>query len=201
MRTHAAITEAVSTQRMDLPDEIILCILGFLPCVVVRFSAGAVSRQWRRVAADAALATCLTEFDNTTSGVCDCAAEKGHLACLMYARAIGCPWSKDTLCYAALGGCLDCLTYAHLAGAPCYDEQVCWSAAEGGSLACLTYARDVIKCTWDEGTIDLAARNGHLHILVYAEENDCPCSEWAHSEAAKNGHTECLQFIYDHYYE
>jgi hypothetical protein len=82
---------------MDLPDEIALRIFGFLPCVVVRFSAGAVSRQWRRVAADATLGTCLTEFNGTPSGVCDCAAEMGHLTCLVYARTMGCPWSKDTL--------------------------------------------------------------------------------------------------------
>jgi hypothetical protein len=58
-----------------------------------------------------------------------------------------------------------------------------------------------MKCAWDEGTVDLAASNGHLHILIYASDNGCPYGEWAHKGAAMNGHAECLQFIYDHYYE
>ena len=61
--------------------------------------------------------------------VCALAAERGHLACLVYANKHGCAWDEDT---------------SHELGCSCdedtCDDNACALAAVNGHLDCLTYA-------------------------------------------------------------
>ena len=47
---------------------------------------------------------------------------------------------------------------------------------------------------WDEKTCSDAAYNGHLECLKYTYENGCPWNEWTCSKAAENNHIECLKY-------
>ena len=53
------------------------------------------------------------EYDaRLTKDICSCAAGKGDLEILKYAREEGCPWSERTCSNAAFNGHLDCLKWA-----------------------------------------------------------------------------------------
>ena len=48
-----------------------------------------------------------------------------------------------------------------------------------------------------KSTCSEAAFNGHLECLKYAHENGCPWTEYTCSHAAKNGHLECLRYAHE----
>ena len=52
-------------------------------------------------------------------------------------------------------------------------------------------------CPWDEKTCSNAAKNGHLECLKYARKNGCPWNEKTCSEAALKGHFECLKYAHE----
>ena len=49
----------------------------------------------------------------------------------------------------------------------------------------------------DEYTCSEAAKNGHLECLKYAHENGCPWDQWTCRQAAENGHLECLKYLHE----
>ena len=51
------------------------------------------------------------------------------------------------------------------------------------------------KCEWSAGTINTTAHNGNLEMIKYCVANECPINEWACTEAARNGHLECLKYL------
>ena len=122
------------------------------------------------------------------------AAKGGHLECLQFAHANGCPWDEYTCACAALGGQLACLKYLHANGCP-WDQRTCANAARRGNLTCLQYAH-TNGCPWDKGTCRWAAAEGHLTCLEYAHTNGCPwdwCTCW---KAAGGGHLACLEYAH-----
>ena len=71
----------------------------------------------------------LLEFKTINENkLCDWAASKRKLDCLMYAHENGCPWDKYTCLYAAIDDHLECLKYAHENGCP-WDKETCEIAA------------------------------------------------------------------------
>ena len=56
-------------------------------------------------------------------------------------------------------------------------------------------AREI--CPWDEVTCSNAAKNGHLECLKYAHENGCPWDGETCYNAAQNGHLECLKYAHE----
>ena len=47
-----------------------------------------------------------------------------------------------------------------------------------------------------EDTCSNAAKNGHFECLKYARENGCPWNAVTCSNAALNGHLECLKYAH-----
>ena len=76
------------------------------------------------------------------------------------------------------------------------DEQYfCSGVACTNKLELLKLAREEKNCDWDEVTIYMAASQGNLEMLRYCVANKCPINEWACTEAARNGHLECLKYL------
>ena len=74
---------------------------------------------------------------------CSCAASKGHLALLQWARAQQCPWDEDTCSYAAaMNGLLELLKWAR--------TKVGINTAASGHLELLKWTRAAHKCPWDK---------------------------------------------------
>ena len=60
----------------------------------------------------------------------------------------------------------------------------------------MKYAREN-GCPWNAVTCSNAALNGHLECLKYAHKNGCPWDEKTCSEAALKGHFECLKYAHE----
>ena len=71
---------------------------------------------------------------------CAEAAENGHLAVLLWARAQGCPWDEETCSYAAYGGQLAVLQWARAERCP-YDGETYAEAARGEHPGATQWAR------------------------------------------------------------
>jgi hypothetical protein len=76
------------------------------------------------------------------------AADRGHLSCLQYMHAHGCPMGTTA----------------------------CFSAARSGHLACLQFLHEV-GCPWDYLTLYCAADGRHPDCLQYALDNGCPVGD------------------------
>ena len=130
----------------------------------------AVSRQFGGAVALSAPAPCGHALATT------CAAARGHLSRLQWARAQGCPWNTKTCSEASRGGHLALLQWARAEGCP-WDWRTCSAAARGGHLALLQWAR-AEGCPWDWRTCSAAARGGHLGVLQWARAQGCPWDEY-----------------------
>ena len=115
-------------------------------------------------------------FFRLPSSKCDDWARYGHLDCLQWARANGCPWDKWTCSYAAAGGHLEILQWARSQECP-WNTLTCSYAAEGGHLELLQWAR-ANGCPWNTYTCSGAAKHGHLDCLKWARENGCPWDQF-----------------------
>ena len=74
----------------------------------------------------------------------------------------------------------------------------CWQVAATNKLEFLKWAREMKKCEWDEKTITMAVCKGNLEMLKYCFAHDCPCDERDSCvQAARNGHLDCLRFLFD----
>lgn len=145
-----------------LPDEMLLRIFSFVPCVDRLAALQRVSRRWCAIALDACLANqaCLLSASSSLSKSHEPSKKKPCLT-----RIDVCP-------RAARMGHLDCLERAHQLGLP-WDEWTCAMAALGGHLQCLAFVREA-GCAWDGSTLLFAGREGHRACLDYARHNGCP---------------------------
>jgi hypothetical protein len=81
---------------------------------------------------------------------------------------------------------------------PRMDEPYfCWQVAYTNKLELLKWIREEKNCDWDVGTINAAVRQGNLEMVKYCVANECPVDEWACSDAAENGHLECLKYLHE----
>ena len=77
-----------------------------------------------------------------------------------------------------------------------YDESdFCRKVARTNKLELLRWIREEKKCRWDRRTINAAASQGNLEMVKYCVANECPIGTWACSDAAENGHLECLKYL------
>jgi hypothetical protein len=71
----------------------------------------------------------------------------------------------------------------------------CSQVALTNKLELLKWIREEKKCKWDEWTISSAAHQGNLEMVKYCVANECPIYWRACSDAAENGHLECLKYL------
>jgi hypothetical protein len=104
----------------------------------------------------------------TAEYVCNCAASRGCVRLLKWARENNLDWGVHT----------------------------CQSAAEKGHLFVLQYLHEN-GCPWDSYTCCCAATKGHLFVLKYLHENGCPWDYMTCLHAAYHKHWDCLQYAVD----
>ena len=77
-----------------------------------------------------------------------------------------------------------------------YDERsFCEKVAHTNKLELLKWAREEKKCEWNVGTINRAAEQGNLEMVKYCVANECPIDKNACTNAASEGHLECLKYL------
>ena len=86
-------------------------------------------------------------------------------------------------------------TYDHDREVEMWEPYFCWRVAQTNKLELLKWAREEKKCEWSVGPINAAAVQGNLEMVKYCVANECPINEWACTEAARNGHLECLKYL------
>ena len=104
--------------------------------------------------------------------VCGCAARRGSVRLLKWARENNRAWSTCTCSLAAMDGHLPALKYLHENGCP-WDHITCQRAASHGHLFVLKYLHEN-GCPWDVYTCKYAAHHKHWDCLKYAVDNKCP---------------------------
>ncbi len=75
------------------------------------------------------------------------------------------------------------------------ETYFCKRVAETNKLELLKWVREEKKCEWDRWTINAAAEQGNLEMVKYCVANECPIYWRACSDAALNGHLECLKYL------
>ncbi|AGO83501.1 Ankyrin repeat domain containing protein [Pandoravirus salinus] len=206
-------TDAVKDATADdLPDELLVQIMGHLPCMVRRYgSVAVVSHRWRTVALDeTAYARTACCHGRDMADPYASAVELFHVDCIEYAldlrhaqTADACSKaaahgrldlaarfsergamcnSLDMAVAAAAGGHLDVLKTLCETSVPKGDTQVCTAAAAGGHLPCLKYAHEA-WFAWDAMTSAHAAARGHIECLVYLCQHGCPRDDEATTAA------------------
>ena len=79
-----------------------------------------------------------------------------------------------------------------------WDEPYfCYEVARTNKLELLKWAREEKKCRWDYKTINRAAFKGNLEMVKYCVANKCPVDKWACTNAAAQGHLECLKYLHE----
>ena len=127
--------------------------------------------------------------------VCGCAARRGSVRLLKWARENNLAWSVETSHCAARNGHLPALKYLHENGCP-WDLVTCCCAAINGHLPALKYLHEN-GCPWDSRTCWYAASHGHLPTLQYLHENGCPWDSNTGYYAAYHKRWDCLQYAVD----
>jgi hypothetical protein len=86
-------------------------------------------------------------------------------------------------------------TYDHEVEEEMDEPYFCYEVAQTNKLELLKWIREEKKCEWDEETINVAVNQRNLEMVKYCVANECPVDEWACSDAAENGHLECLKYL------
>ena len=77
------------------------------------------------------------------------------------------------------------------------EPYFCIKVARTNKLELLKWIREEKKCRWDRRTINATATQGNLEMIKYCVANECPIVTWACSDAAENGHLECLKYLHE----
>ena len=125
-------------------------------------------------------------------------AKTNKLELLKWAREEKkCDWDGWTITVAAFKGNREMVKYCVANDCP-INEGACADAAVNGHLEILKYLREEGKAPWASVTAAWAAANGQLHILEYLVERKYDkYNEWACQLAAKNGHLDCLKYLHE----
>ncbi|AGO85200.1 Ankyrin repeat domain containing protein [Pandoravirus salinus] len=185
----------------DLPNELLVTIFSFLPCVVAGMAPRAVDKRWRRILDDihpSKRQPCVSGVDlRNASTWCKAAAAAGHLACLRHAHRAGHIWGRATCAAAAANGHKDCLVYARENGCN-WDRRTCIEAAKNGHLACLDYAlrRQPPRDKTNTHVCTAAAAGGHADILEYLRNLGYPWDERTFAAAVAQDHVDTVAFLW-----
>jgi len=107
-----------------------------------------------------------------------------------------CEWDRRTMRAAAKQGNLEMVKYCGANECP-IDADSCAFAVVYGHLKILKYfIRRQVIAPWQEISAR-AAENGHLHILKYLAKYNWQYNTSACSNAALNGHLDCLAFLHE----
>ncbi|AVK76632.1 Ankyrin repeat domain containing protein [Pandoravirus neocaledonia] len=187
----------------DLPDELLVSIFSFLPCVVAGKAPRAVDKRWRRILDDthpSKRPPCVSGVDlRNTSMWCKTAAAAGHLSCLRHAHEAGHIWGRATCAAAAANGHKDCLVYARENGCN-WDRRTCIEAAKNGHLDCLDYALRR-QPPWDKTNAAMctaAAAGGHISVLEYLRDLGHLWDRRTFVAAVAQSHVDILAFLWSH---
>jgi len=75
------------------------------------------------------------------------------------------------------------------------ERYFCSEVAGTNKLELLKWAREEKKCEWAGRTINRAAEQGNLEMVKYCVANECPIDKNACTNAASEGHLECLKYL------
>lgn len=192
-------TPSVPTVIGDLPDEILVHIMGHLPCMDRRYGgASSVSHQWRRIALDqktrprAACGRYFYEYDPFMSAV-----ESFHVDCIEYGLERGWVRTADACAEAIERGHFDLAMRFHRKYECAWEtSKMVVGAARSGRLDILKdlcAARAKVDGT---GICDAAAAGGHLPCLQYAHESGFDWGVGTTRAAAAGGHLNCLDYLF-----
>ena len=213
----ASVNNQSGSTFSDLDDEVIRCILAFLPSQF-RFVA-AVDRRFRRlyphgtdtlydvaVASDKTVNIWFAEDEQFVyARGCIIAARLGKLQALIWLRSQTPPCCWKGACFQAIcHGQLNVLQWLQSQDPPSpYNRSMaCPAAARRGHIPVLQWLRaQTPPCPWGDSTFWQAAINGHLPTLKWLRAQSPPCpvdlrsSRHAAAIVARNGHLHVLQWL------
>ena len=76
-----------------------------------------------------------------------------------------------------------------------FETWFCMKVAETNKLELLKWIREEKQCEWNRWTIDAAAHQGNLEMVKYCVATECPIGKNACTNAASEGHLECLKYL------
>ncbi|KAF8063772.1 cabII-1 [Scenedesmus sp. PABB004] len=201
----------------ELPEAIVLEILGLLPAAVQAWAARRVCRA-ARARFSAARRVSLRSPELPLAAVqeafravlqrtmrqrllTEARAAANDVAGLAWLRSQRC--ALGDVCRAAAGaGSLAVLEWARTAPrVGSWDNGVCAAAAGGGHLEVLQWLRSHERrprCNWGRRVCEMAARGGHVAVLAWAHAQGAPWTPVAGREALAGGHLPVLQWMRAH---
>lgn len=183
----------------DLPEELLACIIGHLPCMDRRHGgAASVSRLWRRVALDPKAhprTACGHDFYGDDPYMS--AVKSFHVGCIEYGLQRGWLQTADACAEAVARGHFNLAMRFHRQyGCAWEASKMMVDAARAGRLDVLKELCEAKVEVGGTSVCDAAAAGGHLSCLQYAHELGFGWDAKTTAAAAAGGHIECLDYLY-----
>ncbi|AVK77094.1 Ankyrin repeat domain containing protein [Pandoravirus macleodensis] len=183
----------------DLPEELLVRIMGHLPCMDRRHGGVvSVSRLWRRVALDPkaypryACGQGCYDDDPYASAV-----ELFHADCIEYGLQRGWLQTADACAEAVKRRHFDLAMRFHRQyGCAWEAPKMMVDAARAGRLDVLKELCEAKVDVGDVSVCDAAASGGHLSCLQYAHDSGFDWDAMTAAAAAAGGHLDCLEYLY-----